>query len=1357
MATPVTTDSSRKRLRSESRASSTSEASSPKRAASVSPATPGNAKSPLTTSPSLSVQEKDVDEVMQSQSAALSLSDDPSAAGPSTDTTISAKQKLDEIERLKSRPMALGDTWYIVSRSWYRNWASACGGAPVKGAPENESQISGVDNSAIAGAGSNKLNGDPLQEGINIELVPQEAWDLLVKWYGQPSHTFGRKVIAEGVNSTLRIEFYPLTCTLYVCRLDNPPPPQHIEFTKAFTLFDLSKTFIQPRVRELSGPVFRSWKVDSTGIPDDDDDEILGYTPQRVMDHKASYFLGLVNRGFDPKQVTVEEALISSGDRIIIEVKENGDYHVDGVPDYPAWYQSYKPTLPPPAPSQPATSAASGALFGNGPDFFTKLGGSTLGPVPIVPGNTRTMDKASGSSSSAVVPFAGRSRPQQPERVRGTTGLNNLGNTCYMNSALQCLAHLPELTEYFLSGAFQRELNGDNPLSTGGELAKSYGGLLQSLFNDGSYSVAPRDFKMKIARHNPTFSGYMQHDTQELLAFLLDGLHEDLNRILKKPYVENPTWENGAELELCKLARDFWTGYKKRNDSVIVDLFQGQYKSTLVCPDCQKVSVTFDPFMYLTLPLPVHKTWEHEVYFVTWDNSRPNYKTRVMLPSTSTFRDIKVLLGKWFQAKPDNMLAADIFQSKIYRLFPDYHAVSEVLDNDVLFFYELPIASGQSSPSYKPSPTDPFVVPVYTISHQTNDTYRRFTNAKWNSKEVWGFPFFIAVDPMDPYSEEAIYALLVERYEQVTSIPNDLYKWEEPDVDGVMVSAPASQGSEPDGELIDQPMEEEVPETDEIPTKADDPFDDLEEVTLPAYADVVEQDTHSTPRSLIKVAPKPELFTWSVMENNFELAPRHNSGAAYDVGRPANLAARLMESENAMDESSTQDAAPRPSGFLRPKDGLVCEWDINIRQLYFGDKGMGPESRWNATEDYVDEEQQALRVAQYSRLRAGITIDDCLNEFVKEEKLGEADPWYCPRCKKHQQATKKFDLWKVPDILVVHLKRFSNSRVLRDKIDVPVDFPIEGLDLESRIGERAAAKVLLAQGVDVAELGIQDVHEPLVYDLFGVDEHMGGLGGGHYRAYAKNAEDGKWYHFDDSRVDVSDARDVVTNSAYLLFYRRRTETPVGGQTTTKIEEARALEGMPQPPETKEPELATGVITSDNLFASGSGSSPPWAEFDDRANDPFPSSISQLGSPRSIPTPTTPERDIEYNQTGTPILAAYTRKKYMRSASQGGYPSDVEDDAGEQWRNRLGDRASTHAQEFSGILQDGDGIPMLSSDDELMISSGRDYRLRSVTNNRGVDEDYDDGASMVDEILVEEPLDTVIDKDSGPVYGPSLPP
>lgn len=172
------------------------------------------------------------------------------------------------------------------------------------------------------------------------------------------------------------------------------------------------------------------------------------------------------------------------------------------------------------------------------------------------------------------------------------------GNTCFMNSALQCLAHTRELTEYFLAGVFKQELNPDNPLGMQGAIAENYANLIQRIWastSSSGTSYAPREFKTQLARFAPQFSGYQQHDSQELVAFLLDGLHEDLNRVLKKPYVEKPDWPDNVtpathDLELAKLAKQSWDGYKLRNDSVIVDLFQGQYQSTLVCPECNKVS-----------------------------------------------------------------------------------------------------------------------------------------------------------------------------------------------------------------------------------------------------------------------------------------------------------------------------------------------------------------------------------------------------------------------------------------------------------------------------------------------------------------------------------------------------------------------------------------------------------------------------------------------------------------------------------------------------------------------------------------------------------------------------------------------
>jgi ubiquitin C-terminal hydrolase len=142
----------------------------------------------------------------------------------------------------------------------------------------------------------------------------------------------------------------------------------------------------------------------------------------------------------------------------------------------------------------------------------------------------------------------------------------------------------------FSANVFNQELNPDNPLGMGGAIAESFGALLGRIWNPTTNSYAPRDFKQVLARFAPQFSGYQQHDSQELVAFLLDGLHEDLNRVLKKPYVEKPDWEGGGDLELVRLAKGSWDGYMKRNDSVIVDLFQNQYRSTLICPECDKVS-----------------------------------------------------------------------------------------------------------------------------------------------------------------------------------------------------------------------------------------------------------------------------------------------------------------------------------------------------------------------------------------------------------------------------------------------------------------------------------------------------------------------------------------------------------------------------------------------------------------------------------------------------------------------------------------------------------------------------------------------------------------------------------------------
>jgi ubiquitin carboxyl-terminal hydrolase 4/11/15 len=239
---------------------------------------------------------------------------------------------------------------------------------------------------------------------------------------------------------------------------------------------------------------------------------------------------------------------------IAIEVKENDLYPSDHLKKQ----------------SDSSSVSSASSIFANG---FNNLTTSSI-TTPPPPTTTTTTTTTSSNSSSRF--------------TRGVCGLQNLGNTCFMNSALQCLSNTPQLTKWFLADNYKKDLNRDNPLGMKGQVAEAYGELIEKLWSGHANSIPPRDFKYTIGRFNSSFSGYQQHDTQELLAFLLDGLHEDLNRIIKKPYIELPDFDGMKDAEIAKRS---WDYHRARNDSVIVDLFQGQFKSRLICEECRNVSI----------------------------------------------------------------------------------------------------------------------------------------------------------------------------------------------------------------------------------------------------------------------------------------------------------------------------------------------------------------------------------------------------------------------------------------------------------------------------------------------------------------------------------------------------------------------------------------------------------------------------------------------------------------------------------------------------------------------------------------------------------------------------------------------
>ena len=181
---------------------------------------------------------------------------------------------------------------------------------------------------------------------------------------------------------------------------------------------------------------------------------------------------------------------------------------------------------------------------------------------------------------------------------------------------------------------------------------------------------------------------------------------------------------------------------------------------------------------------------------------------------------------------------------------------------------------------------------------------------------------------------------------------------------------------------------------------------------------------------------------------------------------------------------------------------------------------------------------------RFQREKAKMTLSQCLTQFAKPEKLDADNKWYCSKCKDHFRATKRLEFWTLPDVLIVHLKRFKYRGGMgmfmgggSNKIGTYVDFPTRDLDMSPYV------------------LHKQDKDSCFVYDLYAVTNHYGQSGYGHYTSFARDIFDSgskrklcRWNVFDDEQCGHES--NVKTSAAYLLFYLRRPS----GITTVVVDE-----------------------------------------------------------------------------------------------------------------------------------------------------------------------------------------------------------
>jgi len=759
---------------------------------------------------------------------------------------------------------------------------------------------------------------------------------------------------------------------------------------------------------------------------------------------------------------------------------------------------------------------------------------------------------------------------------------------------------------------YKAELNPDNPLSHNGQVAKAYAILLHDIYADNApSSLAPRNFKTTIGRYGASFSGYAQQDSQEFLGFLLDGLQEDLNRIHKKPYIEKPDSTDEMvknPVALREMADKCWDIYKARNDSVITDIFAGMYKSTVVCPVCDKVSIIFDPFNNLTLQLPIENLWSKEIYFFPL-HSRP-LRVAVDIDKNASLRALKEYVANKMNVDPKKSVIAEMYKSKFYKIFDESRTISDqnIQQGDDVGVFELEVVPTNCPPPKKKSQKIRSMLNTYPNSDEEEDVPEgdsplaqkmlvpifhrtaRSGSSRFQQRALFGLPSYVIIGSHEARDYDAILRKVLAKVDTMTTV--DLFRGEDgsdntsatqEDSDTVIMNEDDSSSDskiktrsvEGEDGIVDVSMQDpgDVPPATQaaecisnssslqeqsplprvlqpgnfIPAELQNLFEmkyfSGGEMVPTGWSSLDENKTYPTISSRMPRNPTPRPLGRSGTHRNRILGGDSSASSDEDIDDPPRHVNGSMPQINPDPDSDSDDMPPvenlyeQPSNIfstygkptprnsrglitysnkgkqsavpsdadehvhsplIRLGEGIVLDWNMDSYESLFGGTESDSEMRgaptWETMPVHLDPELAKKRQLRSSRRRKGVSLGDCLDEFGKEEILSENDAWYCPRCKEHRRAGKTFELWKSPDILVIHLKRFSANRGFRDKIDVLVDFPVEGLDLTGRVAS-------------------QEEGQSMMYDLIAVDNHYGGLGGGHYTAFAQNFVDEKWYEY----------------------------------------------------------------------------------------------------------------------------------------------------------------------------------------------------------------------------------------------------
>ena len=791
----------------------------------------------------------------------------------------------------------------------------------------------------------------------------------------------------------------------------------------------------------------------------------------------------------------------------------------------------------------------------------------------------------------------------EKENKHGLVGLNNLGNTCYMNTGLQCLSNCELLTKYILGKYYEKDINKTNPIGSQGEIIDKYAKLITHIWYGNKNCLYPLQFKQAFGKVYQAFNDFRQQDSQEFISYLLDILHEDLNKVNNKPYIQEKDLSNDlSDEEIFKIKKEL---YMCRNQSFIADLIYGFYKSTVFCPNenCKNISKSFEPFSNISLSLlnesELRKIEEFKeeknkllglkelsVYFIPFKiNYKPlffkikikkdmniiDFRSKIEIVTgfyKNSFDIYKLQDNEFIHMKSDINLLNDFLKkdTRVYLIqIPPYvfgkennyfDNIYEKLNRDMDSFY------------------------LQEEKYEGNDLYEEYNkDKKKEEKNVNEENNKINNDKME---EE-------EKKEE-----NDDNKI---DQNGININTnnpnnnennnniPESQQSTKINELIENEveMEDKTIESLEIDRtkwiKAE--LYNYSYKYQPSEKEQIKEERIALPRiiyinknwnnaelyeCLLKIldGARPDMDEikqiWfqdlKEITTSFEKLNKLEKNNLYESFNEKNTQPLMLQYSNIynydkQDNIKTKHEINDNSVVIYDTESFLIK---NILEMALDNKENNLENieilfkiiwKPNFASDYK-EGIEPIIIEKSDKLEK-IMTGKIEEEYFKKNNLDKND--------KEKNEKKNMNLYELLNNFNQIEKLSKNNEWLcpKCKMNQLANKKIELYSISEiiiihlkRFRNNKKIETYIDFPIDNLDLTpyLPNKNEKYIYDLFAVANHVGGLHGGHYFAYCKNYIENEWYEFNDSNVDKIDKNKIVTENAYVLFYSRKRENKI---------------------------------------------------------------------------------------------------------------------------------------------------------------------------------------------------------------------